>query len=93
MWFTHVVYSCLQFPSSVRAFHQSLTVRYRQEYRWWSSVELARRLLLLLFIVVFPDNEVGYTLFASRTSLPSHDNRPIFLNIYVICGSHYHTIQ
>lgn len=56
------IYGGQQFPSSVRAFHQSLTVRYRQGTRWWSAVELARRLLFLLFIVIFPDNEVGYSI-------------------------------
>lgn len=43
----------------MRAFHQSLTVKYRQGYVWWSAVELARRLVFLLFIVALPDNEVG----------------------------------
>jgi hypothetical protein len=46
-----------KFPRHVRSFHQSLTVSYREGCKWWSAVELARRLLFLLLIVIFPDNE------------------------------------
>ena len=49
---------CEQFPKSVRSFYQPLTVAYRVSCRWWSAVELARRLLFLLVVVELPDNKV-----------------------------------
>jgi len=31
---------------------------FKEKYKWWATVELGRRVLLLLFIVPFPGNEV-----------------------------------
>ena len=36
---------------------EPLTNAYKEKYRWWSAVELAKRLLLLLFIIAFPTND------------------------------------
>jgi len=32
---------------------------FKEKYKWWAAIELGRRVLLLLFIVPFPGNEVG----------------------------------
>ena len=31
---------------------------YKEQFKWWSSVELGRRVVLVLFIVSFPHNQV-----------------------------------
>ena len=31
---------------------------YKERFKWWSSVELGRRVILILFIVSFPRNQV-----------------------------------
>ena len=33
-------------------------VGYQDQCRWWAGVELGRRLILLIFIIVFGHNEV-----------------------------------
>ena len=36
-----------------------LSQMYHQQYGWWYGVELGRRVLVVLFIVAFPANNVG----------------------------------
>ena len=55
--------------------HSPLVLVYKKQYRWWASVELGRRFLLLLFTVSLPQNEV-YTF-------------ETFLFICVICNAYY----
>ena len=32
---------------------------FKQKYRWWASVDLGRRILLVLFVISIPQNEVN----------------------------------
>ena len=38
---------------------EPLTKGFQKEYKWWSGVELARRLIILIFITAFPANNVS----------------------------------
>ena len=63
-YYNYVLY--LQLPGGMKLFHESLTVGYREGCRWWSAVDLGRRLVFILFIVAMPQNEVGFTLTVSN---------------------------
>ena len=41
---------------------EPLVIPFKEQYKWWSSVELGRRVILVLFIVSFPQNEVAKNL-------------------------------
>jgi hypothetical protein len=47
-----------KFPKSVRSFQEALRLPYKERLRWWSAVDLARRLVFLILVVLLPDNEV-----------------------------------
>ena len=36
-----------------------LTAIYKEDWRWWSVVDLARRLIFILFVILFPRNSVS----------------------------------
>ena len=52
----------LQRPWVLRYSFQPLVLPFKKQYNWWACVELSRRLLLVLFIISFPQNEVGMRL-------------------------------
>ena len=37
---------------------RALSSSFKREYSWWSSIELGKRFVLILFIVAFPANSV-----------------------------------
>ena len=48
----------LQRPGWLRHTAEVMQEGFKEKYKWWATVELGRRVLLLLFIVPFPGNEV-----------------------------------
>ena len=56
---TQTVCNFFQFPKIVQLFKEPVTAPYRERLGWWSAVDLARRLILPLFLVALPGNEVG----------------------------------
>lgn len=44
------------FPSWLRFLEKPVTVAYKSKYRWWACIELAKRVILVLFTVAFPNN-------------------------------------
>ena len=49
----------VQRPHDIRYWIDPLTAGFKDEVKWWSGMELGRRLLFLLFIVSFPKNTVS----------------------------------
>jgi hypothetical protein len=47
----------LRRPWVFRRSFEPLVIPFKEQYKWWSSVELGRRVVLVLFIVAFPRNE------------------------------------
>jgi hypothetical protein len=43
----------------LKYFENPLTAAYKEKWRWWSAVELARRFTIILFFVTFPRNSVS----------------------------------
>ena len=43
----------------LKYFEEPLTECYKEKWKWWSAVELARRFLFILFIIPFPRNFVS----------------------------------
>ena len=54
-----LLYISVQFPKSVRPLREALMEHYSERCRWWSAVDLARRFLFLLLVVVLPGNQVS----------------------------------
>eukprot|EP00731_Ephydatia_muelleri_P010211 Em0005g797a len=48
----------LKQPAWVRQLVQPLTDAFKEDWRWWGAMELARRFLLLLFTLPFPGNPI-----------------------------------
>ncbi|XP_064396716.1 uncharacterized protein LOC135343670 isoform X3 [Halichondria panicea] len=48
----------IQIPAFFKKFIPSLVIAYKEECKWWSGVELGRRLLLLVLLISFPRNNV-----------------------------------
>jgi hypothetical protein len=44
----------------LKYFEDALTISYKEKWRWWSAVELARRFLFILFVIPFPRNSVSH---------------------------------
>ena len=40
-------------------FQDSLTAAYKEKWRWWSAVELARRFIIILFVLSYHGNLVS----------------------------------
>ena len=40
-------------------FQDPLTAAYKEKWRWWSAVELARRFIVILFVLSYPRNSVS----------------------------------
>ena len=38
---------------------EPLTLTFHMNYKWWAAVELTRRVVILVFIVAFPRNNVS----------------------------------
>ena len=69
---------------------EPLVVPYKEQLKWWSSIELGRRFILVLFIVSFPQNKV-YKYSQRKCSIIhslslSHTHTPLYL-------SHSHSIS
>ena len=47
---------------SLSEINGALRLNYREEFRWWISVELARRFIFLLFFISFPRSTVSLLL-------------------------------
>ena len=45
------------FPGWLRFLEEPITVAYKSKYKWWSGIELAKRVILVLFAVAFPNND------------------------------------
>ena len=58
-WLYIMLADSVQFPKSLRLLRESLMEHYRQSCRWWAAVDLARRFLFLLLVVLLPRNQVG----------------------------------
>ena len=43
----------------LKYFENSLTAAYKEKWKWWSAVELARRFIIVLLLVPFPRNSVS----------------------------------
>ena len=43
-----------------------LTDAYKEKWRWWSAVELARRFIIILFVLSYPRNFVSNQNYAVR---------------------------
>ena len=41
-------------------FEHPLTVIYKKKWRWWSAMELARRFIVILFVIPYPRNSVSF---------------------------------
>ena len=52
----------LPFPRWVRFLEEPLTHAYKDKCAWWSGLELGKRLVLILFSVIFPNNDYGLIL-------------------------------
>jgi hypothetical protein len=44
----------------LKYFEDPLTATYKEKWRWWSAVELARRFIIVLSFVSFPRNSVSF---------------------------------
>ena len=56
----HVTFvTIMQRPHDIRYWIDPLTAGFKDENKWWSGMELGRRLLFLLFIISFPKNTVS----------------------------------
>ena len=51
----------LQRPWVFRRSFEPLVIPFKEELKWWSSVELGRRIIIVLFIVSFPHNQVKWS--------------------------------
>ena len=49
----------MQHPGWLRHTTEVVQKGFKERYKWWAAVELGRRMLLLLFIVPFPGNDVS----------------------------------
>ena len=49
----------MQRPELLRNTAEVVRKGFKERYKWWATVELGRRMLLLLFIVSFPGNDVS----------------------------------
>ena len=49
----------MQRPELLRSTAEVVRKGFKERYKWWATVELGRRMLLLLFIVPFPGNDVS----------------------------------
>ena len=43
----------------LKYFEHALTHAYKEQWKWWSAIELARRFIFVLFVVPFPGNSVS----------------------------------
>lgn len=59
----------LQRPWVFRRSFEPLVIPFKKQYKWWSSVELGRRIILVLFIVSFPQNEVNSMNFSTLKTI------------------------
>ena len=48
----------MQRPELLRNTAEIVRKGFKERYKWWATVELGRRMLLLLFIVPFPGDDV-----------------------------------
>ena len=44
----------------LKYFEHALTHAYKEQWKWWSAIELARRYIFVLFVIPFPGNSVSY---------------------------------
>ena len=65
----------MQRPGWLRHTAEIVLKGFKEKYKWWATVELGRRVLLLLFIVPFPGNDVSNMLVWKHTYM------------YIICIS------
>ena len=49
----------MQRPGWLRHTAEIVLKGFKEKYKWWATVELGRRVLLLLFIVPFPGDDVS----------------------------------
>lgn len=49
-----------------------LVEAFKERYRWWSAVELSRRFISVLFIVLFPRHQVTGVNISEHVSQPCH---------------------
>ena len=61
IYILHYLVLCLQRPWVFRRSFEPLVIPFKEELRWWSSVELGRRIIIVLFIVSFPQNQVKWS--------------------------------
>lgn len=78
-----------QLPQFLRLFMMPMTSPYRHCCKWWSAVELTRRLVLLLLIVTLPGNEVGSHFYYQIIWNPFY----ISGSLSTTCSSIYHSIH
>ena len=57
--FSSVLLNSIQRPGWLRHTAEVMRTGFKERYKWWATVELGRRMLLLLFIVSFPGNDVS----------------------------------
>ena len=68
----HIILN-LWYPSFMQSlywwkyFQDALTVTYKEKWKWWSAVELARRFIFILFVVSYPRNSVSDILLCFQT--------------------------
>lgn len=60
-------------------------VGYQEQCQWWVGVELGRRLIVLIFIIVFGHNEVKQltNISSDRYSYVSLDTRAAYLDDHI----------
>lgn len=73
----------VQFPKGLRSLRESLMEHYRQSCRWWAAVDLARRFLFLLLVVLLPGNQVGCLFLISQGT-----KWVILMGIYLLNNGH-----
>ena len=54
-----IIIFVLQRPSIFYKTFSELSTSFRDGYSWWPAMELCRRLILVVFIVAFPGNNVS----------------------------------
>ena len=57
--FINIIIFTLQRPSIFYKTFSELSISFRDGYSWWPAMELCRRLILVVFIVAFPGNNVS----------------------------------
>ncbi len=49
-------------PRWIRFLEEPLTCAYKDSYKWWSGIELGKRIVLVLFAIVLPNNDYAVVL-------------------------------